>query len=105
MAASAAEATVQRGYLETVLALPWNKKSEDSEDLENAWKVLEEGHYGLKEVKERIMEFLAVRKLTHKERVRSSVWWDLREPENFHCTFCGRGHEQEIRPHLSWRCP
>ena len=66
MAASAAEATVQRGYLETVLALPWNKKSEDSEDLENAWKVLEEGHYGLKEVKERIMEFLAVRKLTHK---------------------------------------
>ena len=66
MAASAAEATVQRGYLETVLALPWNKKSEDSEDLENAWKVLEEGHYGLKDVKERIMEFLAVRKLTHK---------------------------------------
>ena len=66
MAASAAEATVQRGYLETVLALPWNKKSEDSEDLENAWKVLEEGHYGLKEVKERIMEFLAVRTLTKK---------------------------------------
>ena len=66
MAASAAEATVQRGYLETVLALPWDKKSEDSEDLENAWRILEEGHYGLKDVKERIMEFLAVRKLTHK---------------------------------------
>ena len=68
MAASAAEATVQRGYLETVLALPWDKKSEDSEDLENAWRILEEGHYGLKDVKERIMEFLAVRKLTHKGR-------------------------------------
>lgn len=81
MAASAAEATVQRGYLETVLALPWNKKSEDSEDLENAWKVLEEGHYGLKDVKERIMEFLAVRKLTHKGKSPILAWWDLPEPE------------------------
>ena len=106
MAASAAEATVQRGYLETVLALPWNKKSEDSEDLENAWKVLEEGHYGLKEIKERIMEFLAVRKLTHKGK--SPILCLVGPPgtgKNFHCTFCGRGHEQEIRPHLSWRCP
>ncbi len=56
---------MQRGYIETFLNCPGIKK-EDSEDLENAWKVLEEGHYGLKEVKERIMEFLAVRKLTHK---------------------------------------
>ena len=66
MAASAAEATVQRGYLETVLELPWNRKSEDSTDLKAAWEILEEGHYGLKDVKERIMEFLAVRKLTNK---------------------------------------
>ena len=44
--------------------LPWDKKSEDSMDLEEAWKILEDGHYGLKDVKERIMEFLAVRKLT-----------------------------------------
>ena len=63
---AAAESSVLSTYIETLLGLPWNKKSEDSEDLENAWKVLEEGHYGLKEVKERIMEFLAVRKLTHK---------------------------------------
>ena len=47
-----------------MLGLPWNKKSEDSTDLKEAWKILEEGHYGLKDVKERIMEFLAVRKLT-----------------------------------------
>ena len=47
-----------------MLSLPWNKKSEDSEDLKEAWNILEEGHYGLKEVKERIMEFLSVRKLT-----------------------------------------
>ena len=51
-------------YIETLLALPWDKKSEDSTDLKKAWEILEEGHYGLKDVKERIMEFLAVRKLT-----------------------------------------
>ena len=57
---------VLRGYIETMLALPWEKKSTDSDDLKEAWKVLQEGHYGLKDVKERVMEFLSVRKLTHK---------------------------------------
>lgn len=66
MAGSAAESTVLRGYIETLLDLPWNRRSEDSDDLQAAWRVLEEGHYGLKDVKERVMEFLAVRKLTHK---------------------------------------
>ena len=60
----AAESSVLSTYIETLLGLPWNKKSEDSTDLKEAWKILEEGHYGLKDVKERIMEFLAVRKLT-----------------------------------------
>lgn len=59
-----AESSVLSTYIETLLGLPWNKKSEDSTDLKEAWKILEEGHYGLKDVKERIMEFLAVRKLT-----------------------------------------
>ena len=62
---SAAESSVLSTYIETLLGLPWNKKSEDSTDLKEAWKILEEGHYGLKDVKERIMEFLAVRKLTN----------------------------------------
>lgn len=66
MNSNAAESHVIAGYIETLLALPWEKRSQDSEDLKEAWKVLEEGHYGLKEVKERIMEFLSVRKLTHK---------------------------------------
>ncbi len=57
---------VNIGYIETMLALPWEKKSTDSDDLKEAWKVLQEGHYGLKDVKERVMEFLSVRKLTHK---------------------------------------
>lgn len=60
------ENAVLRGYIETMLALPWEKKSTDSDDLKEAWKVLQKGHYGLKDVKERVMEFLSVRKLTHK---------------------------------------
>ena len=66
MAGNPAESNVSRGYIETLLSLPWNKVSEDNENLKEAWRVLEEGHYGLKDVKERIMEFLAVRKLTRK---------------------------------------
>lgn len=64
MSSSAAESAVLGTYIETLLSLPWNKHSKDSEDLKEAWKTLEKGHYGLKEVKERMMEFLSVRKLT-----------------------------------------
>lgn len=64
MNSSAAESAVLSTYIETLLSLPWNKRSQDSEDLKEAWKILEDGHYGLKDVKERIMEFLSVRKLT-----------------------------------------
>ena len=66
LSGNAAESNVSRGYIETLLSLPWDKCSKDNEDLKRAWKILEEGHYGLKDVKERIMEFLSVRKLTHK---------------------------------------
>ncbi len=64
MSGSAAESSVLGTYIETLLNLPWNRRSEDSDDLKEAWRILEEGHYGLKDVKERIMEFLSVRKLT-----------------------------------------
>ncbi|MDC7290560.1 endopeptidase La [Blautia schinkii] len=66
MNSNAAESTVLRGYIETLLSLPWDKRSQDSDDLKEAWKTLQDGHYGLKDVKERIMEFLSVRRLTHK---------------------------------------
>ena len=66
MHSNSAESGMLAGYIETVLGLPWDKHSEDSEDLKNAWKILEDGHYGLKDVKERVMEFLAVRTLTSK---------------------------------------
>ena len=64
MSGSAAESSVLGTYIETLLSLPWDHRSQDSSDLKEAWKILEEGHYGLKDVKERIMEFLSVRKLT-----------------------------------------
>lgn len=63
---SISESAVSRGYLETLLALPWDKQSEDNEDIRNAARVLEEQHYGLKKVKERVLEFLAVRAATHQ---------------------------------------
>lgn len=57
------EATVVRTWLDTCLSLPWNKKTKDKIDLSHARKVLDENHYGLDKVKERILEFLAVKKL------------------------------------------
>ena len=60
---SNAEQGVVRTYLDTVLDLPWNKKSEERLDLAEAQAILDRDHYGLKKVKERIMEFLAVKAL------------------------------------------
>ncbi|MSS63824.1 endopeptidase La [Velocimicrobium porci] len=66
ISSSSAESAVSRGYIETLLSLPWDKKSKDSNDIKHAEDVLNEDHYGLKKVKERVLEFLAVRALTSK---------------------------------------
>ena len=63
---NSAESSVIRGYIETLLELPWDKESRDNMDLSNAREILEEDHYGLEKVKERVLEFLAVRALTQK---------------------------------------
>lgn len=63
---SPAENGVIRTYIETMLEMPWNQRAEDCEDMEYAKEILEQEHYGLEEVKERVLEFLAVRALTHK---------------------------------------
>ena len=63
---SPAESSVIRTYIETMLEMPWDKMSEDNEDIAYAKQVLEEDHYGLEKVKERVLEFLAVRTLTKK---------------------------------------
>ena len=63
---NSAESSVIRGYIETLLELPWDKESVDNMDLANAREILDEDHYGLEKVKERVLEFLAVRALTKK---------------------------------------
>lgn len=66
VAMNSSEGAVVRGYIETLLELPWNKTSTDNKDIRHAEEVLEEDHYGLEKVKERMLEFLAVRNLTSK---------------------------------------
>lgn len=63
---SSSESAVERGYIETLLELPWDKASRDNNDITHAEEILERDHYGLEKVKERIIEYLAVRCLTHK---------------------------------------
>ena len=63
LSGSTAEQGVVRTYLDTVLDLPWNKKSEERHDLAEAQAILDRDHYGMEKVKERIMEFLAVKSL------------------------------------------
>ena len=66
ISSNSSESSVSRGYIETLLELPWNKSSLDNKDLDYAKEVLDKEHYGLSDVKERVLEFLAVRNLTSK---------------------------------------
>ncbi len=66
VAPNSSESAVIRGYIETILELPWNKASRDNRNLADAERILEEDHYGMEKVKERMLEFLAVRNLTKK---------------------------------------
>jgi ATP-dependent Lon protease len=63
-----AEATVSRNYLDWLIAVPWHKKTKESRDLKRAEEILNEDHYGLEKIKERILEFLAVRALVKKPK-------------------------------------
>ena len=63
MHSSSAESGVIRTYLDTILDLPWNKKTEEKLDIKKASYILERDHYGLEKVKERVLEYLAVRKM------------------------------------------
>ena len=66
LSGNSSESAVERGYIETLLELPWDKTSIDNESIKEAGEILEKEHYGLTQVKERILEFLAVRCLTKK---------------------------------------
>lgn len=66
ISSNSSEHAVIRGYIETLLELPWNKASKDNKNLKDAQRILDEDHYGMEKVKERMLEFLAVRNLTKK---------------------------------------
>ena len=66
LAPSSSESSVQRSYIEALLEMPWDKVSKDNTDINRAERILEDQHYGLEQVKERILEFLAVRSLTRQ---------------------------------------
>lgn len=66
LSGNSSESAVERGYIETLLELPWDKASVDKESIKEAEEILEQDHFGLTQVKERILEFLAVRCLTKK---------------------------------------
>ena len=63
MQSNSAEGGVIRTYLDILLELPWNKKTEEKLDIKRAAEILDRDHYGLEKVKERILEYLAVRKM------------------------------------------
>lgn len=68
MPTSSPDYAISRNYFDFVFDLPWGIESEDNNDIENAKKILDEDHYGLEKIKERILEFLAVRQLTDEKR-------------------------------------
>lgn len=80
MGMNSSESVVLRGYIETMLELPWDKASRDSSDLKRAEEILNADHYGMEQVKERVLEYLAVRILTKKGSSRFSAWWARPEP-------------------------
>lgn len=68
MAPMSAEATVVRNYIDWLLDMPWSEKTENNHTLKESENILEEDHYGLKQVKERILEYLAVQSLVKKNK-------------------------------------
>ena len=76
MAPMSAEAAVVRGYIDWILALPWSLRTEDRLDVAEAERVLDQDHFGLHKVKERILEYLAVQALVKKQKgpILCLVW-------------------------------
>lgn len=67
LSAGSSESNVERGYIEALLEMPWNNASKDNFDIKNAEKILNRDHYGLEKVKERVLEFLALKAFAHKQ--------------------------------------
>ena len=91
---SSAENGVIRTYIETMLEMPWDKMGKDNTDIAYAKQVLEDEHYGLEAVKERILEFLAVRSLTKKGESPILCLVGRRDRKDLNCTFAFRSIEK-----------
>ena len=95
------EFNVSRTYIESILKLPWSEKTEENKDLKLAEKILDEDHYGLKDVKERILQFIAVRMNTsfYNMSCRPSGSW-----QNIHSQIHSQSHRQEVCKNVFRRC-
>ena len=89
VSSNSSESAVIRGYIETILELPWNKESKDNKNLQDAEEILNEDHYGMEKVKERMLEFLAVRNLTQKGE--SPIICLVGPPGTGYCPFRSKG--------------
>ncbi|MCG6879570.1 MAG: endopeptidase La [Deltaproteobacteria bacterium] len=88
MSPQSPEYTVIKTYLDWMLELPWNERSEDQMDIDSAWEILNEDHYDLLEVKERIIEYLAVRKLLKERQNETSEREDVTPGESIGAILC-----------------
>ncbi len=88
MSPQSPEFTVIKTYLDWMLELPWNERSKDQMDIDSAWEILNEDHYDLLEVKERIIEYLAVRKLLMERRIKISEKTDVPPLESNGAILC-----------------
>ena len=99
-----AESTVSRNYLDWLLAVPWKKKSKEIRNIELREKVLNEDHYGLEKIKERILEFLAVRQLVkNPEGLDSLLCRTSGRRQDLTGYVDRQGHRTQVRPHVAGR--
>ena len=104
MSPMSAEATVVRNYIDWILSLPWNEFTDDKLDITEAERVLEEDHYGLEKVKERILEYLAVQSLVGKIKGPDSVsGGSSGRRQNIIRTVHSAGHGKKVRPCFAGR--
>jgi ATP-dependent Lon protease len=104
MSPMSAEATVVRNYIDTLVGLPWKKKSKVSTDLKNSEKILDADHYGLEKIKERIVEYLAVQQRVDK--LKAPILCLVGSPgrrQDLAGPVDRSRHEPQVRPHVAGR--